>query len=175
MILVRVEPVSSGKFPMTVEEKQTEFFSRIPERIQERMRKKFHENDMGSVLGCWFSPAYAESNGTLDALEYANDIISADHEDSDLRLIAIELSDEETDNFCVSNMPEDCFARQRSRNTNAEFVIPTEIIMERGKEIMIIDKNTKLNAETYRSVLLDFERNENVPSLQLDSTHKHVL
>ena len=175
MILVRVEPVSSGKFPMTVEEKQEGFFSRIPERIQERIRKRFDANNMGDVLGCWFSPAYAQSNGTLDALEYANDIIGADHEDSDLRLIAIELSDEEVDEFCVANMPEECFARQRSRNTDAEYVIPTEIIIERRKEIMIIDKNTTLDTDTYRSALLDFESYKNVPRSQLGSKHKYVL
>ncbi len=157
MILVRVEPISSGKFPMSVEEKRNAFLHHISEQRKERLGNKFDSQDMGNVMGCWFAPAYAKTGDELDVLEYANDIIRVDHEGSDIRLIAIEIPDDEIDKYRVKNMPEGSFARQRSRNEDSEYVIPTDIIIKNARIIMTLRHDEVLESHLYRACLSQFE------------------
>jgi hypothetical protein len=171
MILIRVEPVSAGDFPQTVEEKKQNFLSRVSESRRDKWAREFDDSDLGNVVGCWFSPAYGKIHEELDALIYANDIIAANHEDSDLRVIAIEIPDSEIDQIRVCNLPENNFAHRRSAHPESEYVIPTEILSENAKIIHVVPKGTELIAHDYRNALASFEKdlNERVaqPSRQL--------
>jgi hypothetical protein len=158
MILIRVEPVSSGNFPMSVQDKRAAFLRHMPETRQERMGKKFDEQDIGNVIGCWFTPAYVKTDNQLDVIVYANDIIKRDHKDSDIRIIAVEIPDDEVDQYRVSNMPDDSFAMIRSKNPDVEYLLPTSVIAEKASVIMIVSRDELLQPSEYRKSLEDFEK-----------------
>jgi hypothetical protein len=159
MILVRIEPESCGNFPATIEQKRQSYLSTIPEVHRKRFAEKFDSGDWGNNIGCWFMPAYSKTNDVLDALVYANDIIKSDHEGKDLRIIAIEIDDNEADKYRVSNMPSTSFARKRSKTPDAEYLIPTDIIIKKGRVIGTIASNTEITEIDYRQILLSFEQN----------------
>jgi len=142
---------------MSVQEKRAAFLMHISEQRKERLGDKFDTQDMGNVMGCWFAPAYAKTADELDVLEYANDIIRVDHEGSDIRLIAIEIPDDQIDQYRVSSLSEDSFARRRSRNVDSEYVIPTNLIKEKGSIFMTLKQDEMLSVGAYRESLAQFE------------------
>lgn len=157
MILVRVEPVlETVKFPAGIEEKKAFFLSAMPERMIDRMSRKFNEQDLGNVMGCWFMPAYEQSfKEGLDILLYANEIVKDDHDDFDLRIVAIEIPDNQVEQFHVKRS-QNFYVQSRSFNVEAEYVVPTQLIIKSAQEIMRIPKGESLSEGDYLKSLAIF-------------------
>lgn len=169
MILVRVEPIDNIAFPLSEEEKKKHFLSAIPERIRDRMAGRFNENDLGNVIGCWFSDANSRSEeGQLDVLTYANEIIKDDHPDSGVRVIAIEIPDGQVEMYHVKNS-KNSYVQNRSKNQDPEYVVPTSLISKSASVVLELSPDETLTEKMYISALEKFQNDGEGANVNLAS------
>lgn len=173
MLLVRIEPIENTPFPLTADKKKELFFSSISERTKARMLPRYESEDWGNIIGCWFMPAYAKTGDELDAITYANTIIGPDHPESDLRIIAIEIDDVETDAMRACNKMDNSFVQQRCKNPDAEYIVPTDMIVEKAEVIATIPKGKQLSEASYRGILTEHEKLNNRQTV-ISTNHTHT-
>ncbi len=158
MILVRVEPESAGPLGMNAEQRKDKFLSGFREEQRGDMLTAFNKRSLSDILGCWFSPSMATTDGTMDVLQYVNDIIGPDHNFQDhvsnVRVLAIEVEDAIAERWKVSNLPKGHYAGIRSLNPDSEYLLPNDM-PQMAKQILLLGPNEKLTEERYRQALSD--------------------
>jgi hypothetical protein len=157
MILVRVEPESVGPLGMDFAARREVWLSGFPEGPQrERARARYSERGMEHLVGCWFSPAMANTTGNIDALTYANEIIGVDHRDTPLRIIALHIDDDVAESYRVTKLDPESYGSIRSANKEGEYLVPNDM-PQYAQQILTIKPGEILTEMRYRQALEMFE------------------